>query len=37
MPMTQALSTSKELLDQLIQATPLQRLGQVIERGYSAQ
>lgn len=27
-PMTQALSTSKDLLDQLIQATPLQRLGQ---------
>jgi len=27
-PMTQALSTSKELLDRLIQATPLQRLGQ---------
>jgi len=27
-PMTQALSTSKELLGQLIQATPLQRLGQ---------
>ncbi|MGG3280530.1 SDR family NAD(P)-dependent oxidoreductase [Paenibacillus solani] len=26
-PMTQALSTSKELLGQLIQATPLQRLG----------
>lgn len=26
-PMTQALSTSKDLLDQLIQATPLQRLG----------
>lgn len=26
-PMTQALSTSKELLDQLVQATPLQRLG----------
>lgn len=27
-PMTQALSTSKDLLDQLVQATPLQRLGQ---------
>ncbi|SFJ58566.1 SDR family NAD(P)-dependent oxidoreductase [Brevibacillus centrosporus] len=27
-PMTQALSTSKELLGRLIQATPLQRLGQ---------
>ncbi|MGO4347603.1 SDR family NAD(P)-dependent oxidoreductase [Paenibacillus sp. MCAF9] len=27
-PMTQALSTSKDLLDRLIQATPLQRLGQ---------
>ncbi|MWV46278.1 SDR family oxidoreductase [Paenibacillus sp. HJL G12] len=27
-PMTQALSTSKELLGHLIQATPLQRLGQ---------
>lgn len=27
-PMTQSLSTSKELLDRLIQATPLQRLGQ---------
>jgi len=27
-PMTQALSDSKELLGQLIQATPLQRLGQ---------
>ncbi|MVP00671.1 SDR family NAD(P)-dependent oxidoreductase [Paenibacillus lutrae] len=27
-PMTQTLSTSKELLGQLIQATPLQRLGQ---------
>jgi len=27
-PMTQALSTSKELLSRLIQATPLQRLGQ---------
>lgn len=27
-PMTQALSESKELLEQLIQATPLQRLGQ---------
>lgn len=26
-PMTQALSTSKDLLDQLVQATPLQRLG----------
>src|SRR5699024_2724821 len=27
-PMTQGLSTSKDLLNQLIQATPLQRLGQ---------
>lgn len=27
-PMTQALSTSKDLLDQLVKATPLQRLGQ---------
>lgn len=27
-PMTQSLSTSKELLDRLVQATPLQRLGQ---------
>src|SRR5690625_638839 len=27
-PMTQALSTSRDLLDQLVQATPLQRLGQ---------
>lgn len=27
-PMTQALSDSRELLDQLVQATPLQRLGQ---------
>lgn len=27
-PMTQALSSSKDLLDQLVQATPLQRLGQ---------
>ncbi|MEJ8777163.1 SDR family NAD(P)-dependent oxidoreductase [Pseudogracilibacillus sp. ICA-222130] len=27
-PMTQSLSTSKDLLKQLIQATPLQRLGQ---------
>ncbi|WP_217560646.1 SDR family NAD(P)-dependent oxidoreductase [Paenibacillus sp. GbtcB18] len=27
-PMTQALSTSKDLLDRLIQMTPLQRLGQ---------
>src|SRR5699024_3770260 len=26
-PMTQSLSTSKDLLNQLIQATPLQRLG----------
>lgn len=26
-PMTQSLSTSKELLDRLVQATPLQRLG----------
>ena|SRR5690625_2562629 len=26
-PMTKALSTSKDLLDQLVQATPLQRLG----------
>ncbi|MGN7388632.1 SDR family NAD(P)-dependent oxidoreductase [Sporosarcina sp. SAFN-015] len=26
-PMTQSLSTSKELLDQLVRATPLQRLG----------
>lgn len=26
-PMTKALSTSKELLDRLVQATPLQRLG----------
>ncbi len=26
-PMTQSLSTSKDLLDQLVQATPLQRLG----------
>ncbi len=26
-PMTEALSTSKELLGHLIQATPLQRLG----------
>lgn len=30
-PMTQALNTSKELLDRLIQATPLQRLGQAID------
>lgn len=27
-PMTKELSTSKDLLDQLVQATPLQRLGQ---------
>ncbi|WP_077328843.1 SDR family NAD(P)-dependent oxidoreductase [Virgibacillus siamensis] len=27
-PMTKLLSTSKDLLDQLVQATPLQRLGQ---------
>lgn len=27
-PMTQSLSTSKELLEQLVRATPLQRLGQ---------
>src|SRR5699024_10678372 len=27
-PMTQSLSTSKDLLKQLVQATPLQRLGQ---------
>ncbi|MGC5774860.1 SDR family NAD(P)-dependent oxidoreductase [Paenibacillus pabuli] len=30
-PMTQALNTSKELLDRLIQATPLQRLGKAID------
>ncbi|RUS47400.1 SDR family NAD(P)-dependent oxidoreductase [Cohnella sp. AR92] len=30
-PMTQALSTSKELLGRLIQGTPLQRLGQPID------
>jgi len=35
-PMTQALSTSKELLDQLIQATPLQRLGQAIDIAQAA-
>ncbi|AWC31039.1 SDR family NAD(P)-dependent oxidoreductase [Bacillus velezensis] len=30
-PMVQSLSTSKELLNQLIQATPLQRLGQPMD------
>lgn len=30
-PMTQSLSTSKDLLGRLIQATPLQRLGQPID------
>lgn len=35
-PMTQALSTSKDLLDQLIQATPLQRLGQAIDIAQAA-
>lgn len=30
-PMTQSLNTSKELLERLIQATPLQRLGQAID------
>ncbi|WP_337033562.1 SDR family oxidoreductase [Paenibacillus illinoisensis] len=30
-PMTQSLSTSKELLGRLIQATPLQRLGQAMD------
>ncbi|WP_339287516.1 SDR family oxidoreductase [Paenibacillus sp. FSL E2-0201] len=35
-PMTQALSTSKDLLDQLIQSTPLQRLGQAIDIAQAA-
>lgn len=35
-PMTQALSTSKDLLDRLIQATPLQRLGQAIDIAQAA-
>ncbi|RKP51480.1 SDR family oxidoreductase [Cohnella endophytica] len=35
-PMTQALSTSKELLGRLIQATPLQRLGQAIDIAQAA-
>ncbi|MFC9710633.1 SDR family NAD(P)-dependent oxidoreductase [Paenibacillus sp. NPDC056933] len=30
-PMTQSLNTSKELLERLIQATPLQRLGKAID------
>lgn len=35
-PMTQALSTSKELLGRLIQATPLQRLGQASDIAQAA-
>lgn len=35
-PMTQALSTSKDLLGRLIQATPLQRLGQAIDIAQAA-
>ncbi len=35
-PMTQALSTSRGLLDQLIQATPLRRLGQPDDIAYAA-
>ncbi|GAA4832098.1 glucose 1-dehydrogenase [Paenibacillus vulneris] len=35
-PMTQALSTSKDLLSRLIQATPLQRLGQAIDIAQAA-
>lgn len=35
-PMTQALSTSKDLLDRLIQGTPLQRLGQAIDIAQAA-
>lgn len=35
-PMTQALSTSQELLGRLIQATPLQRLGQAIDIAQAA-
>ncbi|WP_339318261.1 SDR family oxidoreductase [Paenibacillus sp. FSL R10-2734] len=35
-PMTQALSTSKDLLDRLIQATPLQRLGQAVDIAQAA-
>lgn len=35
-PMTQVLSTSKDLLSQLIQATPLQRLGQAIDIAQAA-
>lgn len=35
-PMTQALSSSKELLGRLIQATPLQRLGQPIDIAQAA-
>ncbi|WP_256759496.1 SDR family NAD(P)-dependent oxidoreductase [Cohnella sp. WQ 127256] len=35
-PMTQALSTSKDLLDRLVQATPLQRLGLPIDIAQAA-
>lgn len=35
-PMTQALNTSKDLLDRLVQATPLQRLGQAIDIAQAA-
>ena len=35
-PMTQALNTSKELLGRLIQATPLQRLGQASDIAQAA-
>ncbi|UKS25948.1 SDR family oxidoreductase [Paenibacillus sp. HWE-109] len=35
-PMTQALNTSKDLVDRLIQATPLQRLGQAIDIAQAA-
>lgn len=35
-PMTQSLSASKEILDRLVQATPLQRLGQPTDIAKSA-
>lgn len=35
-PMTQSLSTSKDLLGRLIQATPLQRLGQPVDIAQAA-